>query len=373
MSFKVIASGCEALNVDAERVIRNLQRRGFREAGSHARSGVVVVMGCTFTQRHEDDFRQLVEGIAAQREEGQLVIVSGCFLEAEPREGVVFARKESIGEVLDGLLKDEKTDRIEPTAEDGASSPFVAISEGCYGSCTFCSIRFVRGHHRSRPADEVLSDVRRAADAFGRAKLVGQEIAAYGKDIGTSLPVLIRRLFGELPGLRLELGSLGPAWIKRFPDEDFAVFADERIKGNVHLPIQSASDSVLRRMARAYSFSEFTDLHERLKRLGVQRFSTDLIAGFPGETQSDHEDNLRFLEANGFRFAQIFMYEPRPGTAASGMEQIPRDIRLRRTLELIGTFAAGYEGFSMDENLDVNDILNTNIEIDREEVSLCEG
>jgi tRNA-2-methylthio-N6-dimethylallyladenosine synthase len=85
-------------------------------------------------------------------------------------------------------------------------------------------------------------------------------------------------------------------------------------------------------MARAYTFEQFSELHAGLKRCGVQRFSTDLIAGFPGETEADHEKNLAFLEANRFRFAQIFMYEPRPGTAAADMEQIPRETRARRTL-----------------------------------------
>jgi|GEM_PF-3749061 len=371
-TFSIISNGCEALQFDGNKVAEKFHQRGIK-AATNGDADIRVILGCTFTQRQENGFRGLVEDAAGQSRDGQLVIVSGCFLKDESCEGVIFTRKESVGDVLDKLLADERIDKVDTPPEAAAQTPFVAISEGCYGNCTFCSVRFVRGRHRSRPIHEVVSDVERVAKRFGKAKLVGQEIAAYGKDIGTTLPELIKKLFDLMPALRLELGSLGAVWMKRFSDEDLAVFADQRIEGNIHLPLQSASNEVLRRMSRANTFEQFLQLHAALKKCGLQRFSTDLIAGFPGETESDHEKNLAFLEANRLRFAQIFMYEPRPGTSAADMEQIPRETRVRRTLELIGAYVAGYEGFGTDESSNIDDILNTNIKIEEEEVIPCEG
>ena len=371
-TYSITGNGCEALLFDGQKIADLLQLYGIQE-NTDGSPDILVILGCTFTQRQEDDFRMLVEDATHYRKIGQIIIVSGCYLKYEKREGVIYTRKENLSEVLDDLFTDKKGGELTTLNKNRAMTPYVAISEGCYGSCTFCSVRIIRGFHRSRDRTTVLTDVRRAAKIFGTVKLVGQEIAAYGRDIGTTLPELIQLLFEEFPDLQLELGSLGLAWMKLFSDEELEVFADKRIQSNIHLPLQSASDSVLKQMKRRHTFSDFDKLLKRLISFDIQRFSTDLMAGFPSESESDHKNNLMFLKKYRFQFAQIFMYESRPGTTAAGMVQIPRETRVRRTLELIGTYVANHTGFRANENIDIDDILNTNIEIAQEEVIFYES
>lgn len=372
-TFYITTNGCESLRFDIQKVSEDLALRGFLQTNDAEDALITLVFGCTFTHQDEIRFKELVNDLASKRNDGQLIIVTGCYLEEEAREGIVFTRRQSVGVVLDAILKDEVKGLDFSPPRVGKVLPFVAISEGCYGHCAFCSIRFVRGRHRSRPLEVVLMDVQRAFEACGRVKLVGQEIAAYGEDTDSSLPSLVRRIFMEYPGIRIELGSLGPKWMMRFSDADLKVFAGNGFEGNIHLPLQSASDSILKRMVRSYTYAEFIDLLDRLKRQGIERFSTDLMAGFPGETEADHEANIRFLEENPFNFAQIFMFEPRPGTVAAAMDQLPRDLRLRRTLELIATYSAVYESAISKEHWRVQDVLNTNIDINNEEVSSSES
>jgi tRNA A37 methylthiotransferase MiaB len=219
----------------------------------------------------------------------------------------------------------------------------------------------------------VIADIRAAFDAHGFVKLVGQDIAAYGRDMGSSLPSLLRSIFEAVPGITLELGTLGVAWMKGMTREDLVLFADPRIRGNIHLPLQSASDSVLKRMRRGYTAGQFTSLLAVLRSLGITRFSTDMIAGFPGETCHDHGHNVAFLRTEAIAHAQIFAYDPRPGTLAASMHQVPRPIRVQRALELIGVFLTHSADLCRNENANINDFLNTNLELGKEEVTPSES
>jgi len=365
--FAILCNGCKPLEWDAEDVRQAIIDRGLQETTRTAAADIVIIMGCTFTQKHEDDFRQIIAGVDHKNDD-QHVIVSGCYLRQDPAERIHYARKEDVPALVDSILAQEPRRRPGSPPHPGKPLPFVAVSEGCYGNCTFCSIRLVRGRHRSRPIAQVVADVQGAFDVHGYVKLVGQEIAAYGRDMGTSLAALLRSIFGAAPGVVLELGTLGAAWMKGMPTDDLAIFADPRIRGNVHLPLQSASDSVLKSMRRGYTVDQFMGLLAKLRSLGVTRFSTDMIAGFPGETLQDHGRNVAFLRSESMEHAQIFAYDPRPGTPAASMRQLPHPIRVQRTLELIGVFLAHSPGFCGNEHADVNDFLNTNLEIAIEEV-----
>lgn len=370
--FVILCEGCKPLEWDADGVRHGLIDRGLHETTRLSAADIVIIMGCTFTQQHEDDFRRLIVGVD-HRKDNQHVIVSGCYLRQDPAERVHYARKEDVPALVDSILAERARSRPRTPRSRGKPLPFVAVSEGCYGNCTFCSIRLVRGRHRSRSTAQVVADLRAAFDTHGYAKLVGQEIAAYGRDRGTSLPALIRSIFGAVPRVVLELGTLGAAWMKDMPTADLALFADPRIRGNIHLPLQSASDSVLKRMRRGYTVDQFMELLAKLRSFGVTSFSTDIIAGFPGETLRDHARNLAFLKSACVAHAQIFAYDPRPGTAAASMRQLPRLVRVQRTLELIGVFLAHVRGFCDNQNADVNDFLNTNLDINKEEVDTSEG
>lgn len=375
-SFSVIASGCEALECERRDIERALLQRGLAQVGNFEGSDILIVMGCSFTQHHEDEFRSIVERSVARRKKGQFVIVSGCYLTRYvAASGVVFARKDQIEAAVSAHIKWHQSEQLpkECDDEDLLHIPFVMISEGCYGKCSFCSIRLVRGKHKSRPAKDIVGDVRSAFASFGKAKLVGQDIAAYGRDSGSSLPELIRRIDREIPGVNLELGSLGPSWLIGFEDSDLKVLTNPCINGNIHVPFQSASNKVLARMNRMYTAEQFESLCSRLRGLGIRRLSTDIIAGFPGESEWDHEANLNFLAENRLEFAQIFVFEPRPGTEAAWMPQLERDVKVKRCLELIGQFVASYVTFHGIEEFDASSILNTNIEIGNEEVTPDEG
>lgn len=366
LAFCVIVSGCESLDWDAAGVRCALLEKGLREVPTRLQADIVVVMGCTFTQKHENDFRDAIR-TATKGQGTQHIIVSGCYLRTASADRIHYVRKEGIPDLVDSILRDRSPDRASSPLRLPAPLPFVAISEGCYGHCAFCSIRQVRGTHHSRPQAHVLADVRAAFNAHGCAKLVGQEIAAYGRDTGSSLPTLLRDIFRAVPGIKLELGSLGPAWMKRMKTAELSVFADHHITGNIHLPLQSASDSVLKRMHRGYTIGQYVELMSTLRSLGVTRFSTDLIAGFPGETRGDHQSSVAFLRDNPMAFAQIFAYEPRPGTPAARLRPPARSTRVRRALELAMVFLAHCPAFCRDERADINRFLNSNVVVKKEE------
>jgi threonylcarbamoyladenosine tRNA methylthiotransferase MtaB len=219
-------------------------------------------------------------------------------------------------------------DLAAPLFARGRQRAFVKIQDGCRYQCTFCVTTQARGPERSRPLPEIVREVERFQDSGIReVVLTGVHLGGYGADLGTDLTHLIERLLSETAIPRLRLGSLEP-W--DLPERFWSLFADRRLMPHLHLPLQSGSDRVLRRMARRCKRDEYIRLAEQAHAaIPDLNLTTDIIVGFPGEDADDWRQTLELAESLRFGHIHVFGYSPRPGTLAAGLAN-PVDARTRR-------------------------------------------
>lgn len=368
----VIANGCDSLLLDGQWIKQQLESFNIVLVNNFRNADIVILLGCTFSANQENQFLEKIDFFAKSIGRNHLLIVSGCFLSiASMAPNVIFAKKEKVCGIVGKFLgiSLDKTD----FSIDNASiiQPAIAISEGCYGSCSYCSVKLVRGRHRSRPLDQIIREAHAVYKSCGKVKLAGQDISAYGQDIGLSFAQLLTEIYLQIPEIQLELNSLNPCWLAQMSDKELSLLADSRITGNIHVPLQSASERILKLMQREYTFADFSSIWQRLKHVGVVHMSTDMMAGFPTEDESDHEANMDFLSNQQLEFAQIFMFESRPGTEAAKLPQLLRDTKLRRSLDLIGQYITTYLDTHGQCAFNINDILNTNLQLEKEQV-ICD-
>jgi tRNA-2-methylthio-N6-dimethylallyladenosine synthase len=240
----------------------------------------------------------------------------------------------------------EKFDEI-PEPKSAACTAFLSVMEGCSKACSYCIVPTTRGKEVSRAFDDVLAEARRLADLGAlEITLLGQNVNAYRGPVGgggkADLATLIRRV-AEIDGVeRIRFTTSHPA---HFDDSLVAAYAEvEKLVGYLHLPVQSGSDRVLKLMKRGYTAAKYVAKIEKLKRArpGVS-IATDMIVGFPGETEQDFEATLALTRTVGFDQSFSFIYSPRPGTAAAALPDMPREVkqaRLERLQALLNEQAA---------------------------------
>jgi threonylcarbamoyladenosine tRNA methylthiotransferase MtaB len=355
--------GCRLNQVDSQEIQAALERRGFRAVPLDSPADVVVVNTCTVTARAEASDRRAIAR-AVRCHPGAWVVVTGCWAQADP---AAVARLRGVDLVVGNADKPRLPDLLEallgggpgrvggpriavsapaaagalgppaaPTASPRARA-FVKVQEGCQHRCAFCIVPRVRGASRSRPPGLVVDHVRRLVDAGHReVTLTGVDLGHYGADLTppTTLAALLRRL-SDLPGLRwIRLSSILPASFT--PELIEVVTGSPTIAPHLHVPLQSGSDRVLRRMRRPYNVALYRRLVERLAGaipdLGL---GTDLIAGFPGESEADFEATLALVQALPFTYLHVFGYSDRPGTEAAGFpDRVPPRVIAERSRRL---------------------------------------
>jgi tRNA-2-methylthio-N6-dimethylallyladenosine synthase len=240
----------------------------------------------------------------------------------------------------------EKFDAI-PKPKSTAGAAFLSVMEGCSKACTYCIVPTTRGKEISRPLDDVLTEARRLADLGAlEITLLGQNVNAYrGRVRGggkADLAELIRRV-AEIDGIeRIRFTTSHPA---HFDDALVAAYAEvDKLVSYLHLPVQSGSDRVLKLMKRGYTAAKYVAKVEKVKRVrpGIS-IATDVIVGFPGESERDFEDTLELTRTVGFDQSFTFLYSPRPGTPAASEPDLPRELkqaRLQRLQALLNEQAA---------------------------------
>jgi threonylcarbamoyladenosine tRNA methylthiotransferase MtaB len=334
--------GCRLNQVDTQSVQGALETRGFRTAGSGEAADVVVINTCTVTARAEASDRQAIRRLA-RAHPGARVVVTGCWAQTDPQivaalPGVDLVvgngEKHRLPDVLQALLAGEVTERVQvgdvmqlrtiaamPWARPaGRSRAFLKIQEGCAHRCAFCIVPRARGASRSMEPEAVVDHVDRLVEAGHlEVTLTGVDLGSYGADLTprTSLAAVLAVVV-EVPGLHwIRLSSLLPAY---FTPELVDVLASSKIAPHFHIPLQSGSDRVLRRMHRPYTAAMYGRLVERLGRvrsgLGL---GADVIVGHPGETERDFEETVAMVEAQPFSYLHVFPYSDRRGTAAAAM------------------------------------------------------
>ena len=230
--------------------------------------------------------------------------------------------------VMPELVIDQE---ISGLLERGRQRAFIKVQDGCRYRCTYCIVTLARGEERSRPPADIIDEINRLHEAgIQEAVLTGVHLGGYGSDAGSNLQALISRVLAETDLPRLRVGSLEP-W--DLPEGLWELFRNPRFMPHLHLPLQSGSDSVLRRMARRCRTDEYRQLITQARaRVTDFNVTTDLIVGFPGETEQEWQETLELTQEIGFGHLHIFAYSPRSGTKATGLANpVSREVKRERS------------------------------------------
>lgn len=223
------------------------------------------------------------------------------------------------------------------------SSPvgIVNIEEGCLDACAYCSTRLVKGRLRSYPVADILQQVKRLVnDGCIEIQLTGQDCGCYGFDTGTNLAELVQQILAEVPGnYKMRLGMGNPRHMMQYLDKLIECFKDDRVYKFIHLPVQSGSENILRAMNRKHSAADYVMLAEAFNQIPLFTLSTDLIVGFPGESEQDFNDTLDILEKTRPTVCNITRFVARPNTPAYNMlAAVPDQVKHTRSAALAEAF-----------------------------------
>lgn len=342
--LKTFTLGCKVNQYETEFVRQSLHAGGYRDAREGEPADLCVVNTCTVTAEGDAKSRQLIRRLARSNPNARIVVM-GCYATRAPQE---VERLPGVAEVLrnKGELPDWLTRTGVARVPNGISTfagrqrAFVKVQDGCILNCSFCIIPHVRPGLSSRPVADILAEVRRLAEnGYQEVVLTGIHLGHYGVDFNrgrpkhqwTRLSDLLERLV-LLPGqFRVRLSSIEATEVTR---ELVAVMAryPERICPHVHVALQSGSDEVLRRMRRRWGRRRFIDRCQLIQQsLDRPAITTDVIVGFPGETERDFQQTLDVAREVGFAKIHAFSYSPRLGTVAAGFgEQIAPALKKQR-------------------------------------------
>jgi len=216
----------------------------------------------------------------------------------------------------------------------GRQRAFIKIQDGCRYRCTYCIVTVARGSERSRAVGDIVAEINNlTSQGIHEAVLTGVHVGGYGSDINSDLYELIKTILSETDLPRLRLASVEP-W--DLPDRFFELFSNPRLMPHMHLPLQSGSDGVLKRMSRRCKTEDFKRLIEYARsEIADFNVTTDVIVGFPGETEQEWQESMEFISAAEFSHIHIFSYSEREGTKAAGLaNQVNNDIKKMRSVEL---------------------------------------
>jgi len=352
MRVRLETLGCRLNEAEAQGWAGEFRQRGCRIADDGEKAELVVVNTCAVTGEAARKSRQLLRRVR-RRQPRARVVASGCYVSLEPAAAAAAGQP-------DLLLPNAGKERLVPAAlalfdamtpvppappeppEPGAlsrrrprrSRAFVKIQDGCRHRCSYCIVTVARGAERSRPAAETVAEVRRlVAGGVLEVVLTGVHTAGYGAERGARLDTLVRAILQDTDLPRLRLGSLEP-W--DLPEDFFRLFEAPRLMPHLHLPLQSGSDKILKRMARRVRTRDYERLAARARAAHPDMsITTDIVVGFPGEGEREWREGLEFIERMGFAGAHVFRFSARPGTAAARMgPMVPETAKKARSREL---------------------------------------
>lgn len=348
MNVHLKALGCRLNEAELEQWSRQFRQQGHDIVAQADEADVVVVNTCAVTTDATKKSRKLMNRLHRENPQSKLV-VSGCYatLEAkdvESRLGVdlVVGNQEKDSLPTQVIQKFSSNTMPLVAMDPGESSlfmrgrqrAFIKIQDGCRYRCTFCIVTVARGEERSRNLADIVHQVNELyQQGIQEVVLAGVHVGGYGSDIDSSLYELVDALLKETDMPRIRFASVEP-W--DLPEHFFSLFENGRVMPHMHLPLQSGANSVLRRMSRRCKTEEFSLLVEQARQ-SVPDFNvtSDIIVGFPGETEEEWHQTMETVESIGFGHLHIFSYSPREGTKAARLpNQVSDEVAKQRSLEL---------------------------------------
>jgi tRNA-2-methylthio-N6-dimethylallyladenosine synthase len=358
--YHVTTFGCQMNAHDSERIKGLLEELGLGEASSQDDADVIVLNTCTIREKPDTRFAAYMGNAAKLKRErpGTVIAVGGCYAEAQRERlfslypdvdvafgpGTIAHLGDWLGAGGQGVLRgsfgtgeERKFAAGLPMHRDRRFQAWVQVSMGCNSVCSYCIVPAVRGREISRRPGEILAEVEGLArEGVREVTLLGQNVNSYGRDVGSSFAELLRAV-DAVDGIeRLRFTSPHP---KDFRRDVIAAMAEcDAVCEQAHLPLQSGSTRVLKAMRRTYSRERYLRLVGELRAaIPDLALTTDIIVGFPGETEADFAETLEVVEEVGFDGAFTFVYSPRAGTEAAVLdEQVPDEVKRERIERLVG-------------------------------------
>ena len=349
--YHIITFGCQMNEHDSENIAGMLEGMGYEFSEDPYKADVVVLNTCSVREHADRRFYGMLGQFKKRRDDNKdtrIVCVCGC-MPQQPRVqeeikksfawvDVVFGTQ-TIGEfprlLNDRITTGKKQFSIIPDEKDSKRlhkhKALVNITYGCNNFCTYCIVPYTRGREKSRSLEDVVNEVKKlAADGVIEVMLLGQNVNSFIDDKGNTFPTLVKEI-NKIDGLeRIRFMTSNP---KDLSDELIDCYRTcEKLCKHIHLPVQSGSSSVLKRMNRRYDRDKYISIIDKLKATCPEiAITTDIIVGFPGETEEEFKETLSLVEYVGYDSAFTFIYSPREGTPATGFsDQIPYDVKHER-------------------------------------------
>jgi len=361
VKFKIITFGCQMNVHDSEKIAGYLTQCGHGATEDLDEADLVIFNTCCVRENPERKLYGQVGQLKGWKEKkpGRLIGVCGCMVQQEaelpliterlPHVDLVFGTHNihRLPELLQRCLSGERVIEvwddsdgvyIHPTLREDRLKAWVDIIYGCNNFCTYCIVPYTRGRERSRPLEHIIDEVQKLADAgIKEITLLGQNVNSYGKDLpgGPTFADLLARLNDVSGILRIRFTTSHPKDCS--PQLIDAMAHLDKVCEHLHLPLQAGSDRILKMMNRRYDMAYYLDLVERIREKvpGIS-LTTDLMVGFPGETEEDFEATLSAVRQVRFDSAFTFIYSPRKNTKAAAMpEQVPEEVKTERIGRLI--------------------------------------
>ncbi|WP_415878803.1 tRNA (N(6)-L-threonylcarbamoyladenosine(37)-C(2))-methylthiotransferase MtaB [Methylomonas sp. TEB] len=370
MQIHLKTLGCRLNEAELETWAQSFQAKGHGITRNLNEAQLVIINSCAVTQDAVKKSKQMIRRIHRDNPQAKLV-VSGCYAtlneeEAAQLMGVdLIVGNQDKNQLVEKTLAELNLDSMPAMSTEpgevslfsrGRQRAFVKVQDGCRYRCTFCIVTVARGEESSRPIQAVIDEINALhAQGINEAIITGVHLGGYGSDINSNLVELVSEILAKTEIPRLRMGSLEP-W--ELPDGFFELFKNSRLMPHLHLPLQSGSDSVLRRMARRCKTEEFGQI-VKLARATIPHFNitTDIIVGFPGETELEWQESFDYIKSLGFGHIHIFSYSPREGTKAAGLpdqvDQNTKKLRSKQLHELADTMKHDFIAENLGEQANI--------------------
>jgi len=342
--------GCASNKHDLEIMLALLSNARYLRHEEASSSDIILINTCAVKKPTED---RILTRLSFLSRLNKPIVISGCLpkidLEAIENAAPNYAAAIdpfSISQIVEATQAAERSERQKRYFSDRPSIKLelphsrlnrfieiVEVAEGCAGVCSYCCVRFARGKLYSYPQDMILNRIRDAIqNGVTEIWLTGQDIGAYGKDIGAKLADLVRRVI-EIPGeFRVRLGMMNPNWVREMLEEILDLYRSPKIYKFAHLPVQSGSDAVLETMLRPYRVRDFVEIVETLRaNIPKITIATDMIVGFPTERDEDFALSSELVKKTRPDIVNISKYAPRARTVASRMKELPVSVVSERS------------------------------------------
>lgn len=367
MKVCVTTLGCKVNQYESEAMLGQLTAHGFQACGPKEDADVILINSCTVTSASDHKVRQTLHK-ARRQHPGAVIVLTGCMPQAFPEEAASLSdadivlgnrnRALLLPHILEYLSARQRIVDIRPHESGDAFEPmsvgkfhertraFLKIQDGCNRFCSYCIIPYARGRVRSKPLPDLQQEITQlGANGYQEVVLTGINLSAYGQDLGLHLCDAVETACADPRIQRIRLGSLEPEQLQPPVLERLA--RQEKLCPQFHLSLQSGCDATLRRMNRHYTAAEYRDIVENLRRVFQNvAVTTDIMVGFPGETEDEFAENLAFAKEIGFAKAHVFAYSRRPGTrAGEAPDQVPNRVKEQRSQEMIAVTKASQQDF----------------------------